>query len=112
MSLIPDEQKGPIESSIGAEADRLRAERDRYERLVAQSNGERDRGAEWARRDRERAEAAEAEVERLREALRDVSNAYGCFVGCTAGLPGAFDDPAHTPACSAARAALSPREDA
>lgn len=47
----------------------------------------------------------------LREALKSVSNAYGCFAGCPAGAlkagfpehPGADN---HTPGCAAARAAL------
>lgn len=46
--------------------------------------------------------------EMWRDALRGVSNAYGCFAGCTGALPGApADESGHTPACTAARRLLS-----
>jgi hypothetical protein len=48
-------------------------------------------------------------VERAEAALRGVSNAYGCFAGCTGGMPDAPPG-SHTPACREARAALSRRE--
>ena len=45
----------------------------------------------------------------LRAALVGVSNAYGCFAGCTGALPGAPEDGSgHTVACREARAALLP----
>jgi hypothetical protein len=48
------------------------------------------------------------EVEQLREALRGVSNVYGCFAGCTGALRDApADGSGHTPACRAARKALA-----
>jgi hypothetical protein len=47
-------------------------------------------------------------VAELTEALRGVSNAYGCFAGCTGALLGApADGSGHTPTCRAARAALA-----
>jgi hypothetical protein len=49
-----------------------------------------------------------AERDALEEALREVSNAYGCFAGGTGGLPGAPAN-THTPACWAAREALGKR---
>jgi hypothetical protein len=39
-------------------------------------------------------------------ALRGVANAYGCYAGCTAALPGG-EGRTHRPACRAARAALA-----
>jgi len=43
----------------------------------------------------------------LRDALKGVSNAYGCFAGCTGALPDApTDGSGHTPACRTARDAL------
>lgn len=54
--------------------------------------------------------ATETEKERklgddLTEALKVVSNAYGCFAGCTATLPGSSPR-RHTPGCQQARNAL------
>lgn len=52
--------------------------------------------------------AAEAREAQLRQALTEVSNAYGCFAGCTGALPGApLDDSGHSSACEQARAALA-----
>jgi hypothetical protein len=60
------------------------------------------------RRQAERAEQAEVRLREYEEALRGVSNAYGCFAGCTGALAGApGDGSGHTPACRAARAALA-----
>ena len=45
---------------------------------------------------------------KLLEALKAVSNAYGCFAGCTGALPGApADGSGHHIGCSIARSALA-----
>lgn len=50
-----------------------------------------------------------SECDILRDALRLVSNAYGCFAGCTGNLPGAPQDGSgHTEVCRAARALAFP----
>lgn len=47
------------------------------------------------------------ECDTLRDALRLVSNAYGCFAGCTGNLPGApSDGSGHTEICRACREVL------
>jgi len=46
------------------------------------------------------------ENERLREALRGVSSAYGDFAGCSAGTRNGALESEHTPSCRKARQAL------
>jgi hypothetical protein len=87
--------RGPVDpaqfvATIREALERLREERDELQQI----------NRDWfGLQDRER---------RLTEGLRGVANAYGCFAGCTGGLPGApADGSGHTPACAAARALLS-----
>ncbi len=46
------------------------------------------------------------QLEAALSALREVGNAYGCFAGCTGGLPGGGADK-HTPSCAKAREVLT-----
>ena len=74
-------------------------------RALAWAMGQVEQLRENARRGRVGEQELMGQAVEVLSALRGVSNAYGCFAGCTAGLPGGRPD-LHTPACRAARVAL------
>jgi hypothetical protein len=92
-------------------ADQIEEQAEEIERLQRKLGAEED---ECERRAAVMIKRAE-KIERLREALKGVSSAYGDFAGCSAGTRNGALESEHTPACRTARAVLfgwAPGQDA